>query len=55
MRVLIACEFSGIVRDAFIARGHTAFLCDYNRSKQDRSRMFTGIANAMAEQWGCLD
>jgi hypothetical protein len=24
MRVLIACEFSGIVRDAFIARGHEA-------------------------------
>lgn len=22
MRVLIACEFSGIVRDAFAARGH---------------------------------
>ena len=24
MRVLVACEFSGIVRDAFIARGHYA-------------------------------
>lgn len=24
MRVLIACEFSGIVRDAFLARGHDA-------------------------------
>ena len=28
MRVLIACEFSGIVRDAFIARGHDATSCD---------------------------
>ena len=28
MRVLIACEFSGIVRDAFIARGHSAWSCD---------------------------
>ena len=28
MRVLIACEFSGIVRDAFIARGHDAMSCD---------------------------
>lgn len=27
-RVLIACEFSGIVRDAFIARGHDAMSCD---------------------------
>ncbi len=28
MRVLIACEFSGIVRDAFIRRGHDAMSCD---------------------------
>ena len=28
MRVLIACEFSGIVRDAFRARGHDAWSCD---------------------------
>lgn len=28
MRVLVACEFSGIVRDAFIARGHDAISCD---------------------------
>lgn len=28
MRVLIACEFSGIVRDAFIAAGHDAMSCD---------------------------
>jgi site-specific DNA-cytosine methylase len=28
MRVLIACEFSGIVRDVFIAKGHDAMSCD---------------------------
>ena len=28
MRVLIACEFSGRVRDAFIAKGHDAISCD---------------------------
>lgn len=28
MRVLIACEFSGIVRDEFIALGHDAISCD---------------------------
>ena len=28
MRVLIACKFSGIVRDAFRARGHSALSCD---------------------------
>lgn len=29
MRVLVACEFSGVVRDAFIARGHDAMSCDF--------------------------
>ena len=28
MRVLVACEFSGAVRDAFTARGHGAMSCD---------------------------
>jgi len=28
MRVLVACEFSGRVRDAFIGRGHDAWSCD---------------------------
>lgn len=28
VRVLVACEFSGIMRDAFRARGHDAWSCD---------------------------
>ena len=28
MRVLVACEYSGIVRDAFIRKGHSAWSCD---------------------------
>lgn len=28
MRVLVVCEFSGAVRDAFIAKGHEAMSCD---------------------------
>jgi len=28
MRVLVACEFSGVVRDAFASRGHDAMSCD---------------------------
>lgn len=28
LRVLVACEYSGIVRDAFILRGHDAMSCD---------------------------
>ncbi len=28
MNILVACEFSGVVRDAFRARGHNAWSCD---------------------------
>ena len=28
MRVLIACEYSGAVRDGFIKKGHEAVSCD---------------------------
>jgi hypothetical protein len=35
MRVLIACEFSGRVRDAFIARGHFAWSCDLQPCEAD--------------------
>ena len=28
MKVLVACEYSGIVRDAFAAKGHNAWSCD---------------------------
>ena len=28
MKVLVACEFSGVVRDAFRAKGHDAYSCD---------------------------
>ena len=34
MRVLVACEFSGVVRDAFIARGHDAMSCDLLPTEQ---------------------
>lgn len=28
MKILVACEYSGAVRDAFIRRGHKAYSCD---------------------------
>jgi hypothetical protein len=28
MRVLVGCEYSGVVRDAFLSRGHYAISCD---------------------------
>lgn len=36
MRVLVACEFSGIVRDAFLKRGHDAISCDLLPTEGDK-------------------
>jgi site-specific DNA-cytosine methylase len=42
MRVLIACEFSGIVRDAFRAQGHDAYSCDLLPSEADNAYHYRG-------------
>jgi len=36
MQVLVACEFSGVVRNAFVARGHDAMSCDLLPSETER-------------------
>jgi len=30
LRVLVGCEYSGVVRDAFLAKGHDAMSCDFH-------------------------
>ena len=42
MRVLVACEFSGIVRDAFTERGHDAMSCDLLPSERPDGRHYQG-------------
>ncbi len=45
MRVLVACEFSGIVRDAFAERGHDAWSCDYLPSERPGNHIQGTILN----------
>jgi len=43
LRVLVACEYSGIVRDAFSRAGHIAWSCDILPSESDYTeRHFQG-------------
>lgn len=51
MRVLVACEYSVRVRDAFRALGHDAMSCDLLPSDAPGPH-YQGIAGAMANQWG---
>ena len=60
MKVLVACEFSGIVRDAFIACGHHAMSCDLLPSERpgphfqgDVSRMLTDFWDLMIARPPC--
>lgn len=47
MRVLVACEFSGIVRRAFAARGHDAWSCDLLPAEDHSNRHIIGDARAV--------
>lgn len=42
MNVLVACEFSGVVRNAFRALGHNAWSCDLLPSEDDSICHLTG-------------
>jgi len=49
MRVLVACEFSGIVRDAFRSRGHDAWSCDLLPSERPGHHIQGDALGAMAD------
>lgn len=51
MRVLVACEFSGIVRDAFRARGHDAWSCDLLPTEADPRWHYTADALFCVRSW----
>lgn len=45
MRVLVACEFSGIVRDAFLRQGHDAISCDLLPSERPGPHIIDDVRN----------
>lgn len=54
MKVLIACEFSGIVRDAFIACGHDAVSCDVLPTEQPGPHLRCDIRTVDLTQYDLL-
>ena len=54
MRVLIACEYSGTVRDAFIAQGHDAMSCDILPSDRPGPHYQGGVLNLLDEDWDLM-
>jgi hypothetical protein len=54
MRVLVACEFSGIVRDAFRARGHDAVSCDLLPTEVDGPHVRGDVLRILTHGWNLM-
>lgn len=55
MRVLIACEYSGVVRSAFAARGHTAVSCDLLPTDDRRGWHVQGdVLALLGQEWDLM-
>lgn len=55
MKVLVACEYSGVVRDAFTKAGHDATSCDLLPSESPQGKHFQGdVMEILAQDWDLL-
>lgn len=55
LRVLVACEFSGVVRRAFAARGHDAWSCDLLPAEDRSNKHIVGDArDILGDGWDLL-
>lgn len=54
MRILIACEFSGTVRDAFIARGHDAVSCDLLPTESPGPHIQCDVLSVLDDGWDMM-
>jgi len=54
LRVLIACEFSGIVRDAFIAKGHDAVSCDLLPTERPGPHIQGDVLEILDQGWDLI-
>ena len=54
MRVLVACEFSGIVRDAFAARGHDAWSCDILPTERSGNHIQGDLLEILNDGWDLM-
>ena len=54
MKVLVACEYSGIVRDAFIKRGHQAISCDLIPTEYAGPHYQGDVRDLLNEDWDLM-
>jgi len=54
LRVLIACEYSGVVREAFRALGHDAMSCDLLPTEQDGPHYQGDVRDVLDDGWDLM-
>lgn len=54
MKVLVACEFSGVVRDAFRRQGHQAVSCDLLGSERDGPHIVGDVLDVLRDGWDLM-
>ena len=54
MKVLIACEFSGIVREEFTKRGHDAWSCDLLPTEIPGNHIHDDVLNHLDDGWDLM-
>jgi len=54
MRILIACECSGSVRDAFIAQGHFAMSCDLKDTESPGPHYIGDVFDIIKNDWDMM-
>jgi len=54
MKVLVACEYSGIVRDAFLAIGHNAWSCDILPTESKGNHIQDDVLKHLNEDWDLM-
>lgn len=54
MNVLVACEFSGIVREAFAARGHNAWSCDLLPTEIPGKHIQGDVLDVLRDGWDLM-
>ncbi len=54
MRVLVACEFSGIVREAFTRHGHDAISCDLIESEIQGKHVQDDVRDIIHDGWDLM-
>lgn len=54
MKVLVACEYSGTVRDAFAARGHDAWSCDFEPAETEGNHLQCDVTTILDKGWDLM-